>query len=66
MKYAWIEKNKLRWPVCVQCRVLVSSFALLFQAILGQTIREAPFSQVFRFPGLSGAGYHQRSLGRLG
>lgn len=22
MKYAWIEKNKLRWPVCVQCRVL--------------------------------------------
>ena len=22
MKYAWIEKNKLRWPVYVQCRVL--------------------------------------------
>ena len=22
MKYAWIEKNKLRWPVCMQCRVL--------------------------------------------
>jgi transposase InsO family protein len=22
MKYAWIEKNKLLWPVCVQCRVL--------------------------------------------
>ena len=22
MKYAWIEKNKRRWPVCVQCRVL--------------------------------------------
>ena len=22
MKYAWIEKNMLRWPVCVQCRVL--------------------------------------------
>ena len=22
MKYAWIEKHKLRWPVCVQCRVL--------------------------------------------
>ena len=22
MKYAWIEKNKLRWPVCIQCRVL--------------------------------------------
>jgi transposase InsO family protein len=22
MKYAWIEKNKLRWPVCVQCLVL--------------------------------------------
>ncbi len=22
MKYAWMEKNKLRWPVCVQCRVL--------------------------------------------
>jgi transposase InsO family protein len=22
MKYAWIERNKLRWPVCVQCRVL--------------------------------------------
>ena len=21
MKYAWIEKNKLRWPVYVQCRV---------------------------------------------
>jgi hypothetical protein len=20
MKYAWIERNKLRWPVCVQCR----------------------------------------------
>jgi hypothetical protein len=20
MKYAWIEKNKLLWPVCVQCR----------------------------------------------
>ncbi len=22
MKYAWMEKNKLLWPVCVQCRVL--------------------------------------------
>ena len=22
MKYAWIEKNKLLWPVCVQCDVL--------------------------------------------
>ncbi len=22
MKYAWIEKNELLWPVCVQCRVL--------------------------------------------
>ena len=22
MKYAWAEKNKLLWPVCVQCRVL--------------------------------------------
>ncbi len=22
MKYAWIEKNKLRWPVCAQCRML--------------------------------------------
>ena len=22
MKYAWIETNKRRWPVCVQCRVL--------------------------------------------
>jgi putative transposase len=22
MKYAWIENNKLRWPVCLQCRVL--------------------------------------------
>jgi putative transposase len=22
MKYAWIEKNKLLWPVCAQCRVL--------------------------------------------
>ena len=22
MKYAWIEKNKLLWPVCVQCGVL--------------------------------------------
>ena len=22
MKYAWVEKNKLRWPVYVQCRVL--------------------------------------------
>jgi putative transposase len=22
MKYAWIENHKLRWPVCVQCRVL--------------------------------------------
>lgn len=22
MKYAWIERNKLHWPVCVQCRVL--------------------------------------------
>jgi transposase InsO family protein len=22
MKYAWIERNKLGWPVCVQCRVL--------------------------------------------
>ncbi len=22
MKYAWIERNKLRWPVCAQCRVL--------------------------------------------
>ena len=22
MKYAWIEQNKLRWPVCMQCRVL--------------------------------------------
>jgi putative transposase len=22
MKYAWIEKNKLLWPVCVQCRML--------------------------------------------
>jgi len=22
MKYAWIEKNKLLWPICVQCRVL--------------------------------------------
>jgi transposase InsO family protein len=22
MKYAWIEKNKPRWPVCAQCRVL--------------------------------------------
>ena len=21
MKYAWMEKNKLLWPVCVQCRV---------------------------------------------
>ena len=22
MKYAWVEKHKLQWPVCVQCRVL--------------------------------------------
>ena len=22
VKYAWIERNKRRWPVCVQCRVL--------------------------------------------
>jgi len=22
MKYAWIEQNKLRWPVCMQCQVL--------------------------------------------
>jgi putative transposase len=22
MKYAWMEQHKLRWPVCVQCRVL--------------------------------------------
>jgi len=22
MKYAWIERNKLLWPVCVQCRML--------------------------------------------
>jgi putative transposase len=22
MKYAWIERHKLLWPVCVQCRVL--------------------------------------------
>ncbi len=22
MKYAWMEKDKLLWPVCVQCRVL--------------------------------------------
>ena len=22
MKYAWIEKHKRQWPVCVQCRVL--------------------------------------------
>jgi hypothetical protein len=22
MKYAWIEQNKLCWPVCLQCRVL--------------------------------------------
>ncbi|MDE3106505.1 MAG: IS3 family transposase, partial [Acidobacteriota bacterium] len=22
MKYAWIERNKRQWPVCVQCRVL--------------------------------------------
>ena len=22
MKYAWVKKNKLLWPVCVQCRVL--------------------------------------------
>jgi putative transposase len=22
MQYAWVEKNKLLWPVCVQCRVL--------------------------------------------
>jgi putative transposase len=22
MKYAWIERNKLLWPVCVQCRIL--------------------------------------------
>ena len=22
MKYAWIEKNKRQWPVCVQCRLL--------------------------------------------
>jgi putative transposase len=22
MKYAWIERNQLLWPVCVQCRVL--------------------------------------------
>jgi putative transposase len=22
MKYAWIERNKLLWPVCAQCRVL--------------------------------------------
>jgi hypothetical protein len=22
MNYAWIKKNKLRWPVCVQCLVL--------------------------------------------
>ncbi len=22
MKYAWIERNKLLWSVCVQCRVL--------------------------------------------
>ena len=22
MKYAWIEKNRLRWPVCIQCHVL--------------------------------------------
>jgi len=22
MKYAWMERNKLRWPVCAQCRVL--------------------------------------------
>ena len=24
VKYAWIEKNKLRWPVYVQCRVSVA------------------------------------------
>jgi hypothetical protein len=27
MKYAWIEKNSLRWPVCVQCRVLEVSIS---------------------------------------
>jgi hypothetical protein len=27
MKYAWIEKNKLLWPGCVQCRVLGVSAA---------------------------------------
>jgi transposase InsO family protein len=27
MKYAWIEKNTLRWPVCVQCRVLEVSIS---------------------------------------
>ena len=25
MKYAWIERDKLLWPVCVQCRVLCVS-----------------------------------------
>ncbi len=30
MKYAWIEKNKLLWPICVQCRVLgVSASAVV-------------------------------------
>jgi len=25
MKYAFIQRNKLIWPICVQCRVLLVS-----------------------------------------
>jgi hypothetical protein len=25
MKYAFIQRNKLVWPICVQCRVLLVS-----------------------------------------
>ena len=31
MKYAWIGNNKLRWPVCVQCRVLEVSISGYYQ-----------------------------------
>ena len=36
MKYAWIEQNKLRWPVCVQCRVLGVSASGYRQHVRGE------------------------------
>ena len=40
MKYAWVKKNKLLWPVCVQCcmlKVSVSGYRQHLARLAGLT-----------------------------